>query len=193
VSSEYWLVVEGTGSFSLGKDAPTWRGRNRLTVDQAERVLVYLDAHPSTTHIRLTLEEPDPDPDEQPDQPGPVMLRLSDLRPASSEPRTSPEAPTPDADAEDESLEDESHICCTACDVELPNHARLVWHYALRHGDANVVHLDAVRQQIARDRAQARRTARASEAEAQNLHPAERLPLELPTRPSLWPQMPPTI
>lgn len=190
---KYWLVVEGSGSFSLGKDQPIWRGKNRITADQAEQLLAYKDAHPEVEWLTFSTEDPTPD------EPEP-STEVFALRPVDfiHLTKTEEEASPSYTDEINEPAEDDPEVdrpehYCEACEVEFRNDARLGRHYALHHGDTYIQRESEVRQQIAREKALKKAETRVREAQASDpdsLHPVEREPLELPSRPNLWPPMP---
>ena len=125
---KYWLVVEGSGSFSLGKDQPIWRGKNRITADQAEQLLAYKDAHPEVEWLTFSTEDPTPD------EPEP-STEVFALRPVDfiHLTKTEEEASPSYTDEINEPAEDDPEVdrpehYCEACEVEFRNDARLGRH-----------------------------------------------------------------
>jgi hypothetical protein len=184
--SEFWVVVLGEGSFSLGKEQPTWRGPQKyeITAEQAEAVLAWKEEHPAEWLIVSTQE---------PHLPGerPFMFTLDDLRfgqqrPAKVEdiePVEPKYKPAPD------------ELSCDECDLTFPHTPGLRRHRLIHHTTTHEDLEASVRAQVEREKAAKRGKERVEQArvfEAEALHPAERSLLldDAPERPSLWPTLP---
>jgi hypothetical protein len=170
----FYLTVLGEGSFSLGKDSPTWRGPATfsITPEQAEACLAYKDANLDSNLFVVSAMPPNLGPSGKPDW----MLRPEDLswhsEPEPGEPLSEVKPATePDAGIPDDFTTDA--FSCPQCGKPFTSVAGLRQHVALNHFRVFEQVEDDLRAQIA-----ARKAARAShgrvKAEPDSLHPSER-------------------
>jgi hypothetical protein len=171
----FYLTVLGEGSFSLGKDCPTWRGPATfsITPEQAEACLACKDANPDSNLFVVSATPPNLGPSGKPDW----MLRPEDL---SWRSETEAEHEFPDepesAIERDAAIPDDlppGDFACPQCGKTFTWVVGLRQHTALNHFRVFEQVEDDLRTQIA-----ARKAAEAAhgrvKAEPDSLHPSER-------------------
>lgn len=186
--SEFWVVVLGEGSFSLGKGQPTWRGpqKYKISAEQAEAVLAWKEEHPVEWLI-VSTEEP-----HLPSEPS-FMFTVDDLRFGQQRPAKAENIEAVAPGYQYEPAPDE--FSCDECDLTFPHAPGLRRHQMIHHTTTHDELETAVRAQIEREKAAKREKERVEQArvfEADALHPAERSLLldDAPEHPSLWPTLP---
>jgi hypothetical protein len=184
--SEYWLLVFGGGSFCI-PPGKTWReGKYKITLEQAEAVLAWLDDHPGVEWLLLTTDEPEFD-----GAPLTGMLTLADVQFGTHRRRpTEDEEPPPLREPDRPDLVNECDF--DGCFQKFPSPTALRRHVRLAHTLYYDNLEEQAREQVELDKEAKAEAERVRLAPRDELHPAERSLEDEPDaptpRPSLWPK-----
>lgn len=180
-----WVTVFGGGSFCLGAGHKTWRGGRSypVTLEEAEGVFEWLDAHPGVEWLLVSAEEPEIDV-----EPLSGMLTLADIKFGTHRRPVEDTAPPPLREPDRPDLVHECGL--DGGSQRFPSDTALRRHVRIEHTNHHEEIEEEAREHVEREKAEKAERERIRQADPSDLHPAERLADESSEPPgsSLWPK-----